>query len=359
MLSWDEAIFKNFEVFDPEYLPEKILFRDSQIRQLVSCLRPAVYGASPLNAFCVGPPSTGKTSTVRYVLKEAEKLKASYIRCPRFRDPYKIFAKIFEVVFGQQAPTGVSKVRIMDKVWSRLDDPLIVVLDDANFIPKKYVEEVLYEILKAHDEFSVRVGVIVIATDIRFPATLDPFVGSIFHYTEIRYPPYDYEEIREILRKRVELGFYPNVLDDDAFEKVVELTFKAGDLRYGIFLLKAAGSIAESEGKRKVTLEDVEKAHAGESLTFVAKLASTLNSEERAVLRIIYSLDSEISTGELYEVMHREVSMSYRKFYDILEKLERLKLIDVVFGKKGMRGRTRYIVKRYDSKIVEKALKEF
>ncbi len=359
MLSWDETIFKNFEVFDPEYLPEKILFRESQIGQLVSCLRPAVHGSTPLNAFCIGPPSTGKTSTIRYVIREAKNFKTCYIRCPKFRDPYKIFAKIFESVFGQQAPSGISKVRIVDKVWSRLDEPLVVILDDANLIPKKYVEEVLYEILKVHDEFAVKVGIIVVATDIRFPANLDPFVGAIFHYTEIRYPPYDYEEIKEILKRRVELGFYPNVFDEDAFERVVELSYKAGDLRYGIFLLKAAGSIAESNGKKKVSLEDVEKAHAGEALTFIAKLASALNSEERAVLRIIYSSDTEISTGDLYEVMHREVNMSYRKFYDILEKLERLRLIDIVFGKKGVRGRTRYILKKFDPKVVDRALREF
>jgi hypothetical protein len=32
--------------------------------------------------------------------------------------------------------------------------------------------------------------------------------------------------------------------------------------------------------------------------------------------------------------------MSYRKFYYILEKLERLRLVDIVFGEKG---RTRYV----------------
>jgi Cdc6-like AAA superfamily ATPase len=33
---------------------------------------------------------------------------------------------------------------------------------------------------------------------------------------------------------------------------------------------------------------------------------------------------------------------SYRKFYYILEKLERLRLVDIVFGEKGKR-RTRYV----------------
>lgn len=226
MLSWDETIFKNPEVFDPDYVPDEILFRNSQICQLVTCLKPAIHGGAPINAFCVGPPSTGKTSTIRYVLREAEEqFKVCYIRCPRFKEPYKIFSKIFQVVFGQQPPPtgGVSKAALMDKVWSRLEDPLVVVLDDINFLSKKYADEVLYEMLKAPDEYAVKVGVIAAATDVKFPLLLDPFVSAIFHYVEIHYPMYSYTEMREILRKRVEYGFYPDVFEDDAFEKVVEL----------------------------------------------------------------------------------------------------------------------------------------
>ncbi len=357
MLSWDESLFKNIEVFDPEYVPDEILFRDSQISQLVACLKPAVRGAAPINALCVGPPSTGKTSTVKYVIREAsEHFKICYIRCPRFKDPYKIFAKIFETVSGQQPPPtgGVSKVALMDKVWNKLDEPLAVVLDDINFLSKKYADEVLYEILKAADEYSVKVGVVAVATDVKFPLILDPFVSAIFHYVEIHYPSYTYSEVREILKKRVELGFYPGVFEEDAFEKVVELSHGAGDVRYGIYLLKTAGMLAESRGSRKVCLEDVEKAHVGESLTFASKIVSTLNSEERAVLRIIYSRD-EISTGELYEIIRREVNMSYRKYYDILEKLERLRLIDVAFGSKR-KGKTRFVYRRYAPEIIERAL---
>ncbi len=360
MLSWDETVFRNLEVFDPEYVPDEILFRDTQISQLVACLKPATRGAAPINAFCVGPPSTGKTSTIKYVLREAEEyFKVCYVRCPRFKEPYKIFAKIFETVFHQPPPPtgGVSKTVLMDKVWSHLDEPLVVVLDDVNFLPKKFADEVLYEILKAPDEYAVKVGVIAAATDVRFPMQLDPFVGSIFHYTEIHYPTYGYSEMREILRKRVELGFCPDALEDDAFERVVELAYRAGDVRYGIYLLKTAGMLAENTGSRKVRLKDVEKAHAGESLSFVAKIVSALNSEERVVLRIIYSQE-EISTGDLYDIIRREVNMSYRKYYNILEKLERLRLIDVAFGKKG-KGKTRYIITRYSPEVVETALKEF
>ena len=71
---------------------------------------------------------------------------------------------------------------------------------------------------------------------------------------------------------------------------------------------------------------------------------------------MIYSLD-DLTAGELYDIVHDEVKMSYRRFYDILEKLERLKLVDVVMTRKG-RGWTRTIVRRYEPEIMERVLNE-
>lgn len=352
------SIFRNRDVFDPDYVPDQLLFRESQLRQLAYCIDPAKNGFSPLNALCLGPPSTGKTSSIRFILEKAEEelnFLYSYIRCPRFKDAYKIFSKIFYDVFAHQPPSmGISKAVLMEKVWEKLEKPLLVVLDDLNFLNKGCINDVLYEILKAPEEFGVKVGVISAVTDLKFPLSLDPFVGSIFHYTEIYYPSYSEYEIREILKKRVEKGFWEDSIDKEAFERAVEITKKAGDVRYGIFLLKSAGIIAESKKKDKITIEEIEIAHEGEAVPFIAKIVSALNSDERAVLRIAYSQE-EISTGELYELVSGEVKMSYRKFYDILEKLERLKLIEVTFGEKG-RGRTRYVYRKFDIRAMEKAL---
>ncbi|RLI79167.1 hypothetical protein DRP05_05040 [Archaeoglobales archaeon] len=58
------------------------------------------------------------------------------------------------------------------------------------------------------------------------------------------------------------------------------------------------------------------------------------------------------------KILKAEVNMSYTRFYEIINKLERLRLIDVVIGRKG-RGMTRYIIKKYDNSAMLKALSEF
>lgn len=70
-------------------------------------------------------------------------------------------------------------------------------------------------------------------------------------------------------------------------------------------------------------------------------------------------IDENISPGDLYGIIYNEVKMSYIRFYEIIEKLERLRLIDVIMGCKKRRGRTRYILKRYDRNVILEALKEF
>jgi len=147
---------------------------------------------------------------------------------------------------------------------------------------------------------------------------------------------------------------YRDAMTDEAFDRIVELTAKACDLRFGIYLLRMAGIEAERRS-RKVEVEDVERVYEGEAKVFLAKSISALNSDERETLKIIYSIKGDVNSGDVYKILKAEVNMSYTRFYEIINKLERLRLIDVVMGRKG-RGRTGYIIKKYGSDVVMAAL---
>ncbi len=102
----DETLFRNEEVFDPEYFPPAILHRDTQIDDLALSLRPALNGISPGHILCVDPPSTGKTTVVRCVLERLEEYDVAtvYLRCPILRTSYNVFSKIFEEIGGKVLP---------------------------------------------------------------------------------------------------------------------------------------------------------------------------------------------------------------------------------------------------------------
>ena len=72
----------------------------------------------------------------------------------------------------------------------------------------------------------------------------------------------------------------------------------------------------------------------------------TLKKEEKSLLGLI--LDSPHSnSGELYKKFHDKTTLGYTRFYEILNKLGTVKLLDVDFTGKGQRGRSRVVTLRY------------
>ncbi len=127
-----------------------------------------------------------------------------------------------------------------------------------------------------------------------------------------------------------------------------------GSKMVGVYV-HLAGIEAERRASRKVETEDVERVYEGGAKIFLAKSISALNSDERETLKIIYSIKGDVNSGDVYKILKAEVGMSYTRFYEIINKLERLRLIDVAMGRKG-RGRTRYMIKKYDQDVVMAAL---
>ena len=353
-----EGLFRKPEIFDPEFVPPEIFHRDAQMRDLAITLRPVLQGAFSGHILCVGPPSTGKTTVVRHVLTKLDEhsVKTAYIKSPVLRTTYNIFAKIYEAVQQKLPPQkGVPLFKLIDEIGEAVKDSVLVVaLDDLNFLRVQTLNEVLSVLVKGLPFKCVVIGV---ATEKNFLARIDPYTGSIFHFHEIAFPLYSSGEIREILRWRVREGFIEGAVSEEAFEKVVELTAKNGDIRYGLWLLREAGIAAEKRGSERVELEDVEAARIGEEVAALVKSVAVLSSDEREALKIIYTMGGkEITTGAVYAVMKCEVGLRHERFYEILDKLERLRFIDLVVGKRG-RGWTRYIMRRYDVQAVLRALK--
>jgi len=389
-LSWDETLFKEIEVFDPDYLPEEYTHRETQLSRLSSNLKPALRNSRPINSLCLGPPGTGKTTAVKMLFKEIEEMSNEnsermkgggginaipetpsipaipvYVNCQIMNSRQRVFAKIFEKLHGYELPSyGTPFQKLYYNTMNKLAEKnkvLIVALDDLNFLlDDQIMNETLYALLKAHEEIDgVKIGIIGIATDLKLSARLDERTGSIFHPDEIYFPPYGRDEVESILKNRVRAGFYENVISDEAFQKIVDLTYENTDIRLGLHLLKMSGLEAEKRASLKIGLEDVEAIIESGKKIFLRKVITVLGDEERVLLESIYT-GKEKTSGDLFKEFGEKINkkISYTKFYDMLTKLESMKLIDTMFDKKK-RGRTRIVSKRYDPKIVIEALQEF
>ncbi len=361
MLLWDETIFKDREVLEFDHLPEHFSHRESQMESLKFCVRPAFAGGRPVSALCLGPPGTGKTTSIFKLFSEIEahssKVVPVHVNCQMDHTRHAIFLRIYSKLLGHSPPSsGVSFKRVLERIAKTLakeNRVLVVALDDVNYLfPEKEVDRVLYTLLRAHETFpGFRAGVIAILSEPALNYVFDPRVGSVFQAEEVSFPLYSIGEIRDILKRRADLGYYPGVVSDEIIDLVSDLTERAGDLRVGIDLLKRAGMEAERRASRTISIEDVERAYERSRLVHLSSALKPLRDDELILLRLAAEMETS-KAGDLYEKFKEATGAGYTRFHEILNKLDAARLVDTDFSGPGHRGRSRVVRIRYDPKEV-------
>ena len=165
LLNWDETLFRDPEVFDPDFVPEQFNFREAQMRELACQLRPGLRGARPLNTVVRGPPGTGKTTTVRNLFTEVEEttkmLVPIYINCQIDNTTFGIISGCSASLSGHlPRASGTSTKKVFDavaRVLEREQKILVVALDDANYLLyENELNRVLYSLLRTHEVYRAR-----------------------------------------------------------------------------------------------------------------------------------------------------------------------------------------------------------
>ena len=367
LLMWDETLFRDPEVFEFDYVPEQFQFRENQMRELAFQIRPGMRGGRPLNSICKGLPGTGKTTSVRKLFSEiseaTKKLVPVYVNCQIDNTKFAIFSQIYRKLTGHLPPaSGTSFKQLFDaiaRILLKEEIVLLVALDDANYLLyENEINKVLYTLLRAHEAYEgVRIGVIVIISDldVDLAKAVDARVTSVFRPTEIYFPPYEQAEIREIMQERVMQGLFPGVLSEEMLSLVVEQTQGSGDLRVGIDLLKRATMSAERAARRVIGRDDICGAYMISKYLHLSFTIKTLTDEERKILKALAlaSLnEKEMNAGDVHKTISQSVEIGYTRFYEVIKKLDALRLINLHY-REG-KGRTRVISLRYDpQKVLE------
>ncbi|MDI6722917.1 MAG: AAA family ATPase [Candidatus Aenigmarchaeota archaeon] len=337
MLLAEQTLFRNEEVFNPEYVPEEILYRDAQIRELMLSIKPSLRGGKAGNCFLIGPPSTGKTTCTKLVLSEIKDMKKiipAYINCQIYDTPFKIFSEIHRRIFGFSPPeTGVPLSAVYDKIFSHISKEkkvLVAALDEAACLfSKDNSNGVFYKILRAYETYpEAKTCLWVISTKDEMHR-LDDKVRSVFMPNIIRFQKYSAKEMKEILKRRCEEGLYKGVVTDGIIESIYD---NANDLRHAIELARKAVLAAENEGSKRVTVQHVE------NIIKNIMPEKEIADDERIIIEALKK--GSMDAGELFSSVKNK--MSYSKFYRILKKMESDGMVEMKSATKG-RGKTTVI----------------
>ncbi len=368
-LMGNQTLFKDIDVFEIDYTPDTINYRDMQLRQLAESVRPALLGGRPVNTVLRGSPGTGKTTCVHHIFTEIEAATRHVIpvriNCQNVQTEFNVFVSIFEKLFGYLPPlSGIPTRRLTGPISEALierDAVLIVCMDDANFLARNHLlDSVLRPLLRMHESYpGVRTGVIttISTLNVNLAAILDPAVMSVYQPETIPFPPYGEEEVRAILHDRVRAGLYYGVVSPDILDLVASLTMEAGDLRVGISLLKRSVMHAERFAQTEVREEDVRYSFRDAQEADITHLARILTTDDRRLLSHLAKMKQKdaagrITSGILYESYNMGTTISYTTFYNRLNKLASFQLIDLI--QRSAMGNTREIVPRFDPvKMIE------
>ena len=367
ILLFDETIFKNIDAFNPDYVPENYLHRESQMEALAICLRQALRGGNPINTVVLGSPATGKTTAINKIFNivegNSDKVVCVYVNCQLHTTRFNIFSQIYNKIFGHMPPeTGVPFSRIYGSIMKHLQNEkksMVVALDDVSYLfHSKNANKIFYDILRAHEEYNgVRTGIFAILSDIEFRYMLDKNVNSVFIPQEIIFEPYTTQEMFDILKDRIKAGFYPDVISDSLLDQIAEHASSAGDLRMGIDLLRVSGNFAEADASKTIEKNHLMEALQNTGSESLKSTLKTISTDEKILLKVITEFNTDdLIAGDLYKSFMKKTSTSYASFDRSLNKLEFLRLIDTKFTGKGVKGNSRIVVLRFNTEEILQCL---
>ena len=312
-----DGIFQSRDVLRSTYTPSELPHREEQINSLASVLVPALRGETPSNVLIYGKTGTGKTAVAKYVGKELEeagfgdmKCAVIYINCEVVDTQYRILAHLARH-FDKEIPmTGWPTDQVYAEFRNALDDEkqvVVIMLDEVDKLVRKG-DDILYNLSRVNsDLLRSKVSIIGISNDLKFTEFLDPRIKSSLGEDEIIFPPYNAEQIKEILEQRAKLAFCPGVLQESVIPLCAAFAAQEhGDARRALDLLRISGELAERARSTIVAEDHVRSAREKIEQDRVEEVIKTLPTQSKLVLYGIVLLEEQgtrnITTSAVYNM---------------------------------------------------------
>jgi len=328
------VLFKNLDALDFEFLPKVLPFRDGQHKYIATCINPLTEGRNGKNLFICGSPGIGKTAAIKLVLKElieyTDDVIPIYINCWQKNTTYKIMVEMCEVV-GYKFTQNKKTEELFRIVKDRLNKKSVVFAFDE--IDKVEDFDFLYSILE-----EIYKKTVLLVTNYRDQLEkIDERIRSRLLPEVLSFPQYNKDETAGILKERSKYAFLPAVWSKDAMDIIAEKTADVKDIRCGLYLMREAGTIAESNSAKRIEIE-----HAKEAIAklpeFTVKDKNDLDDESNVILAIVKE-NAESKIGDLFKIYGEKGGQStYKTFQRKIAKLSENRFIStekITGGKEG------------------------
>ena len=377
-----KSIIKNRDILHFTYIPTVILHRKSEQEQVTQSLLPILKQSRPSNLLVYGKPGTGKTLVVKKVLSKIQErveksnfpIKLIYSNSKNETTLYGLLVSLGRQLGLEQdelPSTGLAISEVFKRLLNKIDEGklnAIIVIDEIDYLAQlvaKTGKDILYQLTRANEQLKQgSLTMVGISNDLTFKEKLDPRVISSLGEEEIVFTNYNVEQIKKILKERINESFIENSVEEPALNLCAALAGgEHGDARRAIDLLRVSGELAERQQSGKVTIEHVREASLKiEENKEEASLKSYPLHEKLVIISIMKSNGS--STGEIYSSYKNlckalgKDELTQRRITQMLSEIELSGIISGRLIHQGIHGRTKKYKLTISSEMIKKSFKD-
>jgi cell division control protein 6 len=243
------------------------------------------------NIFVWGPPGSGKTASVQYLLRETQQhssttgalVATAYVNAGRTRNPYYTLTEILRQMNIAAPDVGWQFFRLKQVFENALKEKsALIAIDEVESILFKEKEPLIYYLNR-----QPKTTLILISNKLSQATQLPEKCLSTLQPLMISFKPYSGSEAFMILKARAQRAFRKNVISDEALETVAKATEKMEDIRLGIAILLTAAQSAEQHHRTAVNKDDVnfaiEDALSVKKLQLINELSKQAKKHGRSI----------------------------------------------------------------------------
>ncbi len=276
------------EALLPRFTPQRLPHRGAQVSSLAEALRTTLGGQAGATQLLVGANGSGKSATAAHVLAQLEEaaalcgqpLQCVRLTCARYEGAYQILLALDRALpGGPPVPShGWPLERLYDALGAKLEalgGPVVLCLDELDSLSPPAIEEVLLLLTeRSSDLTGPGLTLLLILNNGTLVEDLPPKVAGRLGAHLSVFPPYDAEQLADILAERADVALRPDALGSGVLALCAALAAQEhGDARRALELLRTAADEAATGGCCVIDETHVRRAISrgeGDVLTAVA-----------------------------------------------------------------------------------------